>query len=207
VITIMFEHGDLTPQGAYLSSLALFCYAPGLVFFALEGSINKWYFAIQDTKTPNYWGAAMAVFNIVFGYVGVMVLWRNGLIGDAGALATVALATTISKSLKVVLLYGLIRKRIGAIDRRKALSFAARLGLATAIMGVVIYFISAALQPTLAQWTPSFAPKKLPMMALAAAVGVGGGSVFLISAAVLRIEELTMVGGYLTKKIRAKLKR
>lgn len=207
VITIMFEHGDLTPEGASLSALALFCYAPGLVFFALEGSINKWFFALQDTKTPNYWGAAMAFLNMLIGYVGVMVLWRNGVISDGWALAAVALATTISKSLKVIVLYGLIRRRIGAIDKRKALLFAAKLGLATLLMGIVIYFIGKGLESSLAAWQPPFAAQKMRMLALSAAVAVGGGGVFLISAACLKLEELTMIAGYVARQVRGKLAR
>jgi putative peptidoglycan lipid II flippase len=206
VITIMFEHGDLTSEGAALSALALLCYAPGLLFFALEGSINKWYFALQDTKTPNYWGAAMACLNILMGYVGVMVLWRHGHISDAWALAAVALAVTLSKSLKVVILYGLIRRRIGAIDRGKALRFAGRLGLSTLLMGVVIYFIGQGLQAPLAAWQPPFAAKKLRMLALLAVVVTGGGGVFLLSAAVLKIEELAMLGEVVKRKVRGKLR-
>lgn len=207
IITIMFEHGSMTSEGSALSATALYCYAPGLVFFALEGSINKWYFALQDTKTPNYWGAAMAVLNIGLVYVAVSVLFKGGHISAASALAAVALATSLTKSLKVIVLYGLIRKAVGKIDRRKALLFALKLAVATILMSIVIYFIGLTLQPALAAWQPPFAVKKLRMLGLAAAVGVGGGTVFLVSAALLKLEELTMIGSYLREKVRKRLGR
>ena len=48
---------------------------------------------------------------------------------------------------------------------------------------------------------------KLRMLALAAAVSFGGGGVFLVAAALLKIEELSMVAGYVTKKVRKRLGR
>lgn len=212
IITIMFEHGELTPEGAKLSAIALFCYAPGLVFFALEGSINKWYFALQDTKTPNYWGAAMAVLNILIGYVGVIVLYQRGYLGPAGALAVVSLALTISKSLKVVILYGLIRKQIGRIDVRQVIVFTAKLAVATALLAGATYLIIQALEAPLLTWQPSFVHKpslvnKLRMLALWSAVTGGGGLVFLVAAAVLKLEELQQIGAYVREKVGKRLKR
>jgi peptidoglycan biosynthesis protein MviN/MurJ (putative lipid II flippase) len=136
-----------------------------------------------------------------------MVLYRNGQIGGAGALAAISLALTVSKSLKVVVLYGLIRRQIGRIDYGKALSFAGRLGLATAAMGLTVYFIGNALEAPLLAWTPPFMAQKLRSLALFGAVGLGGGMVFLVVAALTRIEELTMVGGFVVRKVRGRLAR
>lgn len=207
IITIVYEHGEMTPEAAARSALALYCYAPGLLFFALETSIMKWYFALQDTKTPNYWGAGMAGLNIVIGYIGVMWLWPAGYLSATGALATVALALTISKTTKVIILFSLLRRQIGYIDRRAALTFTAKLALAAAIMGAIIYLIGHGLAPSLAVWQPPFAPKKMRMLALAMAVGLGGGGVFLVSAALLKIEELATVTRYLAEKVRKRLRK
>ncbi|MGE5532022.1 MAG: murein biosynthesis integral membrane protein MurJ [Bacteroidota bacterium] len=212
IISIMFEHGELSSEGARFSAIALFCYAPGLLFFALEGSINKWYFALQDTKTPNYWGAAMAVLNIIIGYIGVVVLFQNNKISEAAALAVISLALTISKSLKVVILYGLIRRKIGTIDLRQALMFAIKLAIATVLLAAATYYIIQFLEVPLASWQPSFLHKpslvnKLRQLALWAAVVAGGGLVFLTAAAALRLEELQTIGGYLREKIGKRLKR
>jgi len=207
IITIVYEHGAMTSADAARSALALFCYAPGLLFFALETSIMKWFFALQDTKTPNYWGAAMAGLNIIIGYIGVMWLWPAGHIGATGALATVALALTLSKTTKVIILFGLLRRKIGRIDGRAALTFAAKLALAAALMGIVIYFIGLGLAPALSAWQPPFAAKKMRMLALAAAVGLGGGGVFLVTAALLKLEEMTMVAGFVGEKVRKRLRK
>lgn len=211
-IGIMFEHGELKAGGADLSAVALFCYLPGLLFFTLEGSINKWFFALQDTKTPNYWGAAMAVLNIVFSYIAVFVLYRNGMLNLAGAIAAVALGYTLSKSAKVVILYGLIRRQIGRIDGRAALAFALKLAVASAVMSAATYLILGALQPPLSLWQPGFVHSpsmvmKVKNLALWAAVGTGGGAAFLVAAALVRIEELAMITGFVKEKLGKRLRR
>lgn len=212
IIAIMFEHGALTSEGAGLSSVALFCYAPGLLFFALEGSINKWYFALQDTKTPNYWGAAMAILNIAIGGLGVLFLFQRGHIGMAGALAAVSLALTISKTLKVVVLYAMLRRKIGRIDNHAVLVFACKLGAATAVMGLAVYFIVQSLQAPLMAWEPSFVHNpsivnKLRMLGLWGAVSCGGGVIFITTAALLKLEELQMIGRFVKEKVGKRLKR
>lgn len=212
IITIMFEHGALTSAGAGMSSLALFCYAPGLLFFALEGSINKWYFALQDTKTPNYWGATMAIVNIAMGGLGVLYLFQRGYIGEAGALAAVSLALTISKTAKVIILYGLLRRKIGHIDKHAALLFVCKLAAATAIMSLAVYFIVHSLQAPLMAWQPSFVHKaswvnKLRMLGLWGAVSGGGGVVFIVTASLLKLEELQMIGRFVKEKVGKRLKR
>ena len=65
------------------------CYASGLFFYSVEGSINKWYFALKDTWTPNWVGALWALGHLTISIVG-------GLYTPLG-LAAVALAYPISK--------------------------------------------------------------------------------------------------------------
>lgn len=207
IISLMFEHGEFTAEGAYLSSIALFTYAPGLMFFAMEASINKWYFALGDTRTPNYWGAGMALLHIIIGYIGIMVLYPAGRISDAVALAFLALALTLSKSLKVIVLYGLVVKRIGAIDYRRFLHFVARLALATGLMGISIHVVSNLLDAPLHAWQPPFAEQKLRMAVLAGGVGAVGTVVYLVTAGILRIEEMGMVWAQVRKKLAARRAR
>jgi len=194
LVTLVYEHGAFGEEGVLLSSLALFCYAPGLLFFSLEGSINKWFFAYKDTGTPNYVGAACAVLHIVIGYVGVYVLHVG--------IAAIALALTISKSIKVIILYGLIRRRIGAIDVRKVLQFAGKLALATAIMGGAIWWLHTATSPGLAELELLAKHPKLPALASLVLGAVVGTCVFLAVAAIMRVEELGTVVDHLLAKVK-----
>ena len=68
----------------------------------------------------------MAVLHILIGYLGVFII-AHGTVADTitnlGAvqvgIAAIALALTISKTVKVVILYGLLLKHIGTIDKRR----------------------------------------------------------------------------------------
>jgi putative peptidoglycan lipid II flippase len=205
VINLVYKHGAFGDEGAMWSSMALFCYAPGLFFFSLDASLNHWYFALKDTRTPNYVGAACATLHVIIAYVGVYHL--GGTTKALAGIATVALALTISKTSKIIILYALIRKRIGHIDRKKVAAFAAKLALCAAVMGVLMWVTNAAMAPRLAQVGPLVqSVKKRALVELVIGFTVGGVA-FLVAAAVLRIEELQLVLAHATAKVRGKLGR
>jgi len=190
VLWFVYSGGEFTPDKQSLTILALLAYAPGMAFFSIEGILNKWYFALDDTRTPNYVGAACAMLHVVIALVGVFKLG----LGDY-AIVAVALALTISKSTKVVILYALLRGRVGKVEWRPIISFAARLAVACAVMGVVLYFVAGALEGFMA-----LDGRKSALVHLAAASAIGI-PVFLVVAVVLRIEETSMVINHLKKRV------
>jgi putative peptidoglycan lipid II flippase len=191
IIATAFERGEFTGEDTTAVSRALKPYAAGLPFFAVEASINKWYFALSDTATPNYVGAAMAVLHILIAGAGVYALNRS--------IGVIAAALSISKGLKVIILYAMLRRRIGEIDRAAVMSFVGRMLLATAVMIAVVIGIERGLAPVL------MTGGDLMRLAFLAIVGVSGVAVYLVAAWALRIEEVGMVIEYARKKISAKL--
>lgn len=190
IVATAFERGEFTANDTVSVTRALVPYSAGLPFFAVEASINKWYFALQDTATPNYVGAAMAVLHILIAGAGVYLFNRS--------IGVIAAALSISKGLKVVMLYAMLRGRIGEIDRAAVMSFIARLLIATAIMIVVVFAVNGALAPVL------MTGGDLMRLVFLAIVGVSGVVVYLIAAWALRIEEVGMVVDYARKKIAKK---
>ncbi len=194
--SLVYEVGETGPEGIALISLALRCYALGIFFYAVEGSINKWYFALKDTATPNYVGATMAVVHILIAYGGGLLLgWGLG---------AVALALTISKSAKVIILYGLLRGRIGKVDPRRVYPFVLKLLLCTMVMGIIVHLVGRQVGPAVATWQPPIGGAKVRVAALFGVTGLAGIAVFLTMAALTRIEELFTVGNYLIEKIRGR---
>lgn len=187
IIATAFERGEFLAEDTLAVTSALVPYSAGLPFFAVEASINNWYFALADTATPNYVGAVMAIVHILIAGVGVYAL--------RGSIGVIAAALSISKALKVVILYGLLRGRIGRIDRKAIISFAGRLLIATAIMIVVVIGIERSLGPIL------MAGGTMQRLMLLVICGAAGMSVYLISAWLLHIEELGMVVGFARKKL------
>lgn len=187
IIATAFERGEFTAEDTAAVTHALVPYSAGLPFFAVEASINNWYFALSDTATPNFIGAAMAVVHILIAGIGVYAL--------RGSIGVIAAALSISKGLKVVILYILLRGRIGHIDRAPIVSFVGRMLIATAIMLAVVIGIERSLAPIL------MPVGTLHRLLLLGVCGAAGLCVYLIIAWLLRIEELGMVVGYARKKL------
>ncbi len=214
IIAVMFEHGKFGPEDTRMAAIGLFCYALGVLAFSVEGSINKWYFALGDTGTPNYIGAAMAIVHIIIGYIGVFIVSRAGGAGEMvnlGAvgigIAAIALALTISKTAKVVILYGLLLKRIGRIDTQRVAVFVVKLTLSTAVMGVVMWLLLELVREPIMAWEPPFGGKKIQMLLLFGVVGGAGTVTYLGTAAALRIEEFSVVWAHLIGKVKKRLGR
>jgi len=182
--------GAFRPEDTYVVQRALIPYAAGIPFFALEGSINKWFFALGDTATPNYVGAAAAVLHIALAWFGTHRLGRN--------VGVIALALSLSKSLKVVVLYGMLRRRLEPISGRETGSFLVRLLIATGFMGLVVRLVYAGLEAMV------LSGGRVQSAIALAICGAAGVVAYLIAAALLRVEEVEMVVGYVREKLAKK---
>ncbi|MFO8080700.1 MAG: lipid II flippase MurJ [Armatimonadota bacterium] len=191
IIATAFERGAFTAQDTSAVTRALVPYSAGLPFFAVEASINNWYFALADTATPNYIGAIMAVLHILIAGFGVYAL--------SGSIGIIAAALSVSKALKVIVLYAMLRSRIGEIDRAAVMSFVSRMLIATVIMIAVVIAIRQGLAPIL------MVGGTVHRLLFLAIVGVSGAGVYLVAAWALRIEEVGMVVEYAREKISSKL--
>ncbi len=182
VLWLVYGGGEFTPDKQQLSAWALLAYAPGMAFFCIEGILNKWYFALSDTKTPNYVGSACAILHVIIAVMGTFTLG----LGEQAVIA-VALALTISKSVKVLILYAVLRPRIGVIDRRAILLFTLKLAAASAIMAAAVHLSSEAVLQYV-----ELTGRKSAAIYLAAS-SVVAVPVFLVSAIALRMEETWVV--------------
>ncbi|NSW58293.1 MAG: oligosaccharide flippase family protein [Armatimonadetes bacterium] len=202
IIRLVFQAGEFTAEHARLSAMGVYWYAPGMFFYSVEGSINHWFFAYQDTMTPNIVGALFAILHVVIGYLGVYVFGAT----PGAKLSWVAAALTISKSTKVIALYVLIRRRIGHIDVAKQVRFTLQLAVCVGLMGLVLYLLEQQMAPVLEGWDGGLKIKAAAHMGSSFVVGA---LVFLGCAALLRINEISLVWDAARKvgrKINARLK-
>lgn len=179
--------GAFTLEDSYMVRRALIPYAVGIPFFAVESSLDKWYFALGDTATPNYVGAVMAGLHVLIAWFGVHKLGRN--------VGVIALALTASKGLKVIVLYAWLRRRLEAISRSEVLSFLARLAVATAVLVVALLAGERAFGGLLVD-----AGRLHRGIYLVLCSGVGAVA-YLIAAWALRLEEVTEVIGFVRSKL------
>lgn len=176
-------------------AIALMCYASGLFVYSVEGSINKWYFALKDTWTPNWVGVLWALVHLAISITG-------GLYTSLG-LAAVALAYPISKTGKVLMLYLMLRPRLDRVPAREVWPFVLKLLLASGLMGLVVWWVGVYVAPPL----EALVQGKLKVLVLLAAGGGTGAVVFVTLAALLRIEEVGKVWEWAGRKARKLLRR
>jgi len=187
---LWFTYGDFPAAKRELSILALIAYAPGMAFFSIEGILNHWYFAMGDTKTPNYVGSACAVLHVMISVMTVfsLDLGRYTIIGVAAAL-------TLSKAIKVIILYALLGPRIGHVDGRAVLMFALKLTIACALLAARLHFSSMEVLKYIEL------SGRMRAMVYLAATTFDGVAIFLVAAIVLRIEETWTVITHLKRRV------
>ena len=101
IVAFLLERGAFDIEARRLTAWPLKLYALGLVSFAIEALLVPLYFAFEDTRTPVVLGILGVIVNIA------LTAWWIGPLGVGG----VALALTVSKSLKVLGLAALLVRR------------------------------------------------------------------------------------------------
>jgi len=114
-----------------MTASALMFYSLGMVFYGYRDVLNKTFYSLQNTKTPMLNGVLTVLCNIVLNLILVRFMQHNGL----------ALATSLSAMIMTFLLFINLRKRIGGIGGKKLIGAFLKCGIASLIMGIVVYWL------------------------------------------------------------------
>jgi putative peptidoglycan lipid II flippase len=182
IIAALFQHGKFTATDSLATAQALAAFSIGLPSYILVKVLTPGYYARHDTKTPVRFAMLSILVNLLLNLAFILPLKHVG----------PPLATALSSTINVWMLYATLRKR-GHFEpdarlRRRAL----RLAGAALLMGGAMYFLDDRFTPyitgpTLTRW--------LAMMALVAT----GGLVYATACFVLR--------AYLPSDLKAALTR
>ncbi len=107
IIMSLFQYGSFDIEDTYMSSLSLIAYSLGLPAFIIMKVLLTGFFSRQDTKTPVKYGIIAIIFNIVMNTTVVIYYLSNPF---DGAHAMLALATSLSAWIQVILLYSHLKK-------------------------------------------------------------------------------------------------
>ena len=110
----LFKYGSFDSYDVNMSALSLLAYSVGLPAFILMKVLLTGFFSRQDTKTPVKFGIIAISFNITFNTIVVLLYFKNAF---EGAHAFLALATSLSAWLQVILLSNRL-KREEILDRK-----------------------------------------------------------------------------------------
>ncbi len=127
IVEILFGRGAFDSQAVSMTSSALFFYAIGMTGIGLRQILSRFFYALQDTKTPMINASVGIVVNIVLNIVLSRYFGIPGL----------ALATSISATLTSCLLLISLRRKIGPFGLRGITVSFAKIVSASAVMGLL----------------------------------------------------------------------
>ncbi len=185
IVRLIFEHGAFTYADSVITSLALRLYLLGLPFAAVDLLLVYGFYAQQDTLTPALIGLVSLV---VYMAVAITLLPTYGLF----ALMLADSAKQVTHCLLSA--YILSRRMHGLGNQRLALTIGKSV-LAAGVMGVVCWVTLPLLERAIGS---------TGLVREAVLVGTSGGvsvAVFLIMAALLRLEELRWLARLLRRRV------
>jgi putative peptidoglycan lipid II flippase len=130
IIKALFEGGRFGADSAIATAQALLFYSIGLFAYGGTRILQSCFFALKDTKTPAKVAAMALVVNIIL----------NCLLMFPLKIAGLALATSISGISTFLVLFAMLKKRLGDFGIKDIIVSFLRILLASICMGLVCYF-------------------------------------------------------------------
>lgn len=187
-IRLLLERGEWTAESTAGTAWALAFFAVGIAGHALLEVLSRAFYALSDTRTPVLIGIASIVLNIILSLVLIRVMGSPDQLAN-GPFAGLALANSIATMLEALVLWWLLRRRIGGLRDRYILDGSARTLAAAIAMGVGIVVVTGII------------PDAQVLLELIGAAVVGG-VLFAGFALLLRLEEIRDLPGLVLRRIR-----
>ncbi len=132
IIKILFQRGEFTEYSTYITESALFFYAFGLCAYSGIKLLVTCFYSMQDTATPVKTAFFAVILNIILNLILMWPLKLGGL----------ALATSISATFNFVILYVILKSRLGHLGTGEIINSFLRVASATIVMGLVLKMLS-----------------------------------------------------------------
>ncbi|MEA3488915.1 MAG: murein biosynthesis integral membrane protein MurJ [Candidatus Omnitrophota bacterium] len=171
IIRILFQRGEFTPYSTAITASALFFYSFGLFAYAGIKILVSTYYSMGDTRTPVKTAAVSLVVNLVLNLILMWPLKIGGL----------ALATSIAATTNFIILYVVLKRRIGDLGTARIISSFTRICGAAGIMGVFTCLASRV-------FLQAAGLSGINVFARLAGIVFASGAVYLLSAFVVRVE-------------------
>lgn len=182
IISVLFQRGLFTYTDTVETAYALLFYTSGLWAYSGLKVVTQAFFSLKDTKTPLW----VSVFSVITNLgVGIMLM---GPLRHGG----LALATAISASLNVAILFVILTKRIGFFPLRDFAISLAKTIISSALMGAFLWLFK-----DKADWSQGLC---LHSGMVLGGLMTGGILIFFVSALILQCSELRIIRSY--KRIR-----
>jgi putative peptidoglycan lipid II flippase len=134
IIGAIYQGGKFVVYDTQQTATALSYYAIGLVGYAALKVLNPAFYALNDARTP----MIVSVISILINYFTAVALIRYAGFGHAG----LALATSAVALFGFVVLFAILRARIGGLYGRELAMGFAKVAVASAAMGGAVFLAS-----------------------------------------------------------------
>jgi len=181
IVQMLFEWGEFTADSTDLTTIALQCYAPGLLVFSLAKVFVPAFYAHQDTRTPVVIGVGCVAMNLVLNIVFILTLPVH--LKHAG----LAASTVIAEAFNGLTLAWYVHRRIGSPGWVNLLTGAGRSLAAAGAMAGALVLVFPRLLTTAAAVLPTM--KLAQVVAVLAAIAIGM-AVYVLAALILRCPEI-----------------
>jgi putative peptidoglycan lipid II flippase len=136
----IFQYGEWTAESTRGTAWALSLYATGLTGFILLEILSRAFYAIEDTWTPVLVGIGAMLSNIALNFVLIQFIGDPNSL-ERGAFGGLAFANASTTVIEALILWWLMRRRIGSIKDAYILSGAGKAAIAAAVMGIVLWLL------------------------------------------------------------------
>ena len=131
LVELFYERNAFTAESTYRTSTVILFYAIGVWAYSTSHVIIRAFYSIQDTKTPVKVGAGMVALNLILNLTLIWFLREGGL----------ALATAISATIQIIILFVLLRKKLNITGHKHIITSAIKTLIATFFMYVTCWIM------------------------------------------------------------------
>ncbi len=131
LVELFYERNAFTTESTYRTSTVILFYALGVWAYSASHVIIRAFYSIQDTKTPVKIGAGMVGLNLILNLTLIWFLSEGGL----------ALATTISATVQIIILFLLLHKKLNIRGHKHIFTSAIKTLIATFLMYVTCWIM------------------------------------------------------------------
>jgi putative peptidoglycan lipid II flippase len=187
-IIMLYRAGRFTAEDVPIVAGVLLWWALALPFYAGYMYVLKSFYSLQDTATPMYTNMATTVVQ-----VGLYALLVRG-VGAWGGLGIIGIpmADGIFFFIHISALLVILRRREGAFDGRAIARTFAKVAIASAAGGLAAW--------TLLQLTSALTARAGGFLVQLGVTGIAGLAVSYVAMTALKVPELSMVTGRLTRR-------
>jgi putative peptidoglycan lipid II flippase len=156
IIQVLLQHGAYSLDSAESTSVPLAFFALGLVGLASVEILTRSFYAMRDSRTPVIVSIAQFILKIALSILFLSIIFLNpvSVTSISWGLGALAFSTSLAGLLEAFVLLWLLQQRIGGLELRVLGRFAARVLLASAVMGVALLILRFILDHVLVTTNP-----------------------------------------------------